>query len=93
MIGDGQTIGTQRISRYLANYDKQELTTDTPYGVITRRVTVTVDDIEVEMTIIDPFAALWLITASRPKVSSDTEGCYPSCRTIHTYHHIPSRHR
>ena len=78
MIGDGQTIGTQRISRYLATYDKQELTTQTPYGVITRRVTVTVDDTEVEMTIIDPFAALWLITSSRPKISSDTGWCYPS---------------
>ena len=78
MIGDGQTIGTQRISKYLATYDKQELTTQTPYGVITRRVTVTVDDTEVEMTIIDPFAALWLITSARPKISSDTGWCYPS---------------
>ena len=44
MIGDGQTIGTQRISRHLANYNKQDLTIDTPYGVVTRRVKVTVDD-------------------------------------------------
>ena len=44
MIGDGQTIGTQRISRHLANYNKQDLTIDTPYGVVTRRVKVAVDD-------------------------------------------------
>ena len=78
MIGDGQTISTQRISRHLATYDKQELTTKTPYGVITRLVTVTVDDTEVVMTITDPFAALWLITSARPKISSDTGWCYPS---------------
>ena len=84
MIGDGQTIGTQCISRYLAVNDKKELTTQTPYGVITRRVKVTADGTEVEMTIIDPFAALWVITSARPAISSDTGWCYPSCRTIHT---------
>ena len=62
MIGDGKTIGTQRIKKYLATFDKADLTTQTPYGVITRPVTVTVDDTEVDMTIIDPFAALWMIT-------------------------------
>ena len=63
---------------HLANYNKPALTIDTPYGVVARRVKVTVDDTEVEMTIIDPFAALWLITSSRPKISSDTGWCYPS---------------
>ena len=61
-MGDGQTIGTQRISRHLANYNKPDLTIDTPYVVVTRRVKVTVDDTEVEISIIDPFAALWMIT-------------------------------
>ena len=70
MIGGGQTIGTQRISRYLAKFDKNELTADTPYGVLTRRLTVKVDDTDVEVTIIDPFAALWLITSARGKISS-----------------------
>ena len=28
----------------MANYNKQDLTIDTPYGVVTRRVKVTVDD-------------------------------------------------
>ena len=37
MIGDGQTM-------HLANYNKPDLTIDTPYGVVTRRVKVTVDD-------------------------------------------------
>ena len=46
----------------MANYNKQDLTIDTPYGVVTRRVKVTVDDTEVEISIIDPFAALWMIT-------------------------------
>ena len=78
MIGDGQTTGTQRIKKYLATFDKADLTTQTPYGVITRRVTVKVDDTEVVMTITDPFAALWLITSARPKISSDTGWCYPS---------------
>ena len=36
MIGDGQTM-------HLANYNKPALTIDTPYGVVTRRVKVTVD--------------------------------------------------
>ena len=93
MIGDGKTIGTQRIKKYLATFDKADLTTQTPYGVITRRVTVTVDDTEVDMTIIDPFAALWLITSARPKISSDTGWGYQSCPTIHTVHHIRPRHR
>ena len=46
----------------MANYNKQDLTIDTPYGVVTRRVKVTVDDTEVEISIIGPFAALWIIT-------------------------------
>ena len=37
MIGDGQTM-------HLANYNKPALTIDTPYGVVTRRVKVAVDD-------------------------------------------------
>ena len=85
MIGDAQTIGTQRISRYLANYDKQDLTTDTPYGVVTRRVKVQVDETDVEISIIDPFAALWLITSSRGKISSTSGG-------VDGLPYIPTRH-
>ena len=55
MIGDGQTM-------HLANYNKPALTIDTPYGVVTRRVKVTVDETGVEISIIDPFVALWMIT-------------------------------
>ena len=86
MIGGAQTIGTQRISRYLAKFDKNELTADTPYGVLTRRVKVQVDETDVEVTIIDPFAALWLITSARGKISSSSGGvdCLP---------YIPTRHR
>ena len=74
MIGDARTIGTQRISRYLTKYDKNELTSDTPFGVLSRRVTVVVDETEIEVTVIDPFAALWLITSSRGKISSTSGG-------------------
>ena len=89
MIGDARAIGSHRKSRYLAKYDKQDLTTDTRYGVFARRVKVQVDETEIEISIIDPFAALWLITSSRGRISSDAGGCYPSCHTIHTiaYHH------
>ena len=44
MIGDARAIGSHRKNRHLAQYDKQDLTIDTPYGVVTRRVKVTVDD-------------------------------------------------
>ena len=88
MIGGAQTIGTQRISRYLAKFDKNELTADTPYGVLTRRLTVKVDDTDVEVTIIDPFAALWLITSARGKISSSLGGvdCLPYIPTRHIRH-------
>ena len=74
-------VAARLSARSRASSDKHatyELTTKTPYGVITRRVTVKVDDTEVVMTITDPFAALWLITSARPKISSDTGWCYPS---------------
>ena len=74
MIGDNRTIGTQRISKHLAKYDKAELTYNTPFGVLTRRVTVVVDATDIEVTVIDPFAALWLITSSRGKISSTSGG-------------------
>ena len=85
MIGDGQTIGTQRISWYLTKYDKNELTSDTPFGVLSRRVTVVVDETEIEVTVIDPFAALWLITSSRGKISS-TSGGVDGLPYIYTRH-------
>ena len=82
MIGDGQTIGTQRISRHLANYNKQDLTIDTPYGVVTRRVKVTVDDTEVEISIIDPFAALWMITCPALGFLDDHKRCSPRVQYV-----------
>ena len=86
MIGD--VIGTQRISRYLTKYDKNDLTTDTPYGVLSRRVKVQVDETEIEITIIDPFAALWLITSSSGRISSDAGGVTMTTTTgCHTYQH------
>ena len=86
MIGDNRTIGTQSISRYLTKYDKDELTSDTPFGVISRRVTVVVDETEIEVTVIDPFAALWLITSSRGKISSTSGG-------VDGLPYMPTRHR
>ena len=74
MIGDARAIGSHRKSRYLAQYDKQELTIDTPYGA--RRVKGQVDATEIEISIIDPFAALWLITSSSGSISSDARGCH-----------------
>ena len=85
MIGTNRTIGTQRISKYLTKFDKNLLNSDTPYGVITRRVTVVVDETEIEITVIDPFAALWLITSSRGKISS-TSGGVDGLPYIHTRH-------
>ena len=69
MIGDARAIGSHRKSRYLAQYDKQDLTIDTPYGA--RRVKGQVDATEIEISIIEPFAALWLITSSSGRISSD----------------------
>ena len=60
MIGDARAIGSHRKNRYLAQYDKQDLTIDTPYGI--RLVKRQVDATEIEISIIDAFAALWLIT-------------------------------
>ena len=56
MIGDARAIGSHRKNRYLAQYDKQDLTIDMPYGA--RRVKRQVDATEIEISIIDPFAAL-----------------------------------
>ena len=60
MIGDARAIGSHRKNRYLFQYDKQDLTIDTPYGfrLVKRQVVAT----EIEISIIDAFAALWMIT-------------------------------